>query len=452
MKNIKEELELSLKTAKSKSSKEGFKPLNPTSICLLKDKEGLEKVDLAIKSKIRLTDYIPDRNKPITFICVNLNVFQNLAGTKNFSKANIGEFKQVFDWINNFYTNYQLPDNVATCTSRPPLPQQIDSRIRFILNRIEFYKDDMLCNQGAFNYGPLVNAMLQRDNSMDDQLNIFLTAPNGTQPAFGYANQLPTSNMNDKQYIHTFAPPPYTFVPYMYSPHWAHELGHVLGLQHTYGGANCNESDPFYLYDIHGCSPNKVCPITQTNNNLMGGRDSSTISTLQIALMHYSLSNLSVKQYANNLCCPKCVAFGAKIERHKSQGTDVILEYDTLLANESWAWDGKLFTCPVDGVYSFSASFQKDSLVDGGTPNNVWVQIYANLDIIGTIMSEKADLKSNWSPGAQQFGRRDSVSFTLNIKLKKGTIIKTVVKSDNNEKRNIVDVTFCGQLLCSRCC
>ena len=451
MKDVKKDLLEALKAAINKSSKAGVPKFILQTICSVKEEKSVDKILKKSLKPFQLTDYIPAEDKPLTFICINLHVFQNSAGTKNFSKTNIGEFRQIFDWINGFYTNYQVPDYVGICNSKPVLPQQLDSRIRFILNRIEFYKDDLLCNQGLFNSTLLVNAMLQRDSSMDAQLNIFLTAPDANQPAWGYT-QFPSNIPNFKQFIHTVAPPPYIQVDFSYSQHWAHELGHVLGLPHTYGGANCNENDPFYLYDIHGCNPNNVCPILTTNNNLMGGHDSWSISTLQSALMHYSLTHLSVKQYATNICCPKCVAFGARIDRHKSQGGELVLEYDNFLANESWAWDGKLFTCPIDGVYNFTASFQKDSLVDGGTPNNVWLHILADWDIIGTIMSEKADLKSDWSPGTQQFGRRDTVSMNVNVKLNKNTVVKTVIKSENGEMRNIVDVVFCGQLLCSCCC
>lgn len=420
--------------------------------CLCKE----EKLSVKVSSRMpfQLTDYIPAPDKPLKFICINLHIFQNQAGTKNFSKKNIGEFKQMFDWINQIYTNQiQPPNYLHICSTKPVLQQQLDSRVRFLLNRIEFYQDDVLCNQGAFNYTPLLNAMLQRDSSMDSQLNIFITAPDNAQPAAGYT-QFPSSNLNTKQYIHSFAKGPWTNVGYWWSQHFAHEIGHVLGLPHTYGGANCNENDPFYLYDIHGCVTNKVCPIptSDPNNNLMGGKESWSISTLQTAIIHYSLDTLSVKQYAENMCCPKCVAFGATIDRHKSQGGEQLLAYTKILANDSSAFDGKLFTCPVDGVYNFSVSFQKDSLVDGGTPKNVWVHLMADWDIIGTIMSEKADAKTDWSPGIEQFGRRDTVSAALNIKLKKGTIVKTIVKSDNGDLRNIVDVTFSGHLLCPCCC
>jgi hypothetical protein len=455
------------KDALEKEAKRGGNPLNPKNICKLNDNE-IEKVfDKKLLKSGALSQYIPASDKPLTFICINLHIFQDSAGLKNYNKSHVKDFKAIFDWINGYQTNYHQPNYNGICTSRPNIPQQIDSRIRFILNRIEFYKDDALCNQGGFNYQPLKNAMLQRDSDMDNQLNIFFTDPDIEQGYAGYT-QFPSTNLSNKQYIHSFRNRLNPTPPFWLSQHWSHELGHVLGLNHTYnttfggGGPNCNENDPMYLYDIFGCPPDQQCPISTNipNNNIMGGKESWSISTLQIAKMHYSLNELSVKQYANNLCCPKCVAFGAKIHRHKSEGAGKILEYEQTTVNVPHAWDGKHFTCPVEGIYQFSLSYQKDSLVDGGTPNDIFVKLWADSDLIGTVWSEKADRKSGWSPfswwwhpwSKQQFGRRDSVSISLNIKLKKGTVIKTEIGSHNNEKRHIVDVIFCGNLLCSEGC
>lgn len=435
---------------------ENVNPLGEKSICCIQPSEEKESIISGNRSDINLLDYIPDAEKPLTFICVNLHIFQNSAGLKNYDKSNVKDFKAIFNWINGFYTNVYTPNYTGTCNSKTPLPQKVDSRIRFIVNRIEFYQDDALCNVGAFNYQILVNAMLQRDASMDKQLNIFLTNPHNPQPAKGYT-QRPSTNLTFKQYIHSFKSKHHSVPPFFLSQHWAHELGHVLGLLHTYpgpGGPICNEMDDFYLYDIHGCFPSKMCPIPTNilNNNLMGGKDSTSISTLQVATMQYSIKNLSVGQYANGICCPNCVAFGATIFRHKSQGAGTILEYEKVLTNEAWAWDGKVFTCPVDGTYHFGVSYQKDSLVEGGTSKNVWLKLWAGWDLIGTVWSEPADARTHGIANLPQSGRRDSVCFTTNIRLKKGTIVKTEIGSHNNEKRHLVDINFNGHLLCSDCC
>ena len=438
--------------ARNEEMKKGVKPFDHETICCTKETQV---AGHSARSNVILTDYIPKEDKPLTFICVNLHVFQDSAGVKNYNKAHIKHLRMIFDWINGYQTNNHVPNYTGLCTTKPALPQQMDSRIRFILNRIEFYQDDALCNQGAWNFTPLVNAMIQRDPGMDSQLNIFITDPDNPQPATGYT-QFPSTNLSFKQYIHTFRNRANPVPPFFLSQHWVHELGHVLGLNHLYTGggasAQCNETDPLYLYDIFGCSPNQQCPLpTGSNNNIMGAGDSWSISTLQIAKMHYSIQELSVGQYANNICCPKCVAFGASIFRHKSTGASETLKYERQFSNESWAWDDKLFTCPVDGVYHFGVSFQKDALIDGGTSKDVWIKLWADGDLIGTAWSEQTGTFGRWF-SRPQAGRRDSVSFTTNVTLKMGTIVKTEVGSHNNEKRHLVDVNFSGHLLCSKSC
>ncbi len=418
------------------------------------------------RNTVRLEDYIPDESKPLTFICVNIHVFQDSLGRGAFQNEDISRLRQVFEWINHRFSFNYPPNYNPIYTPKPLLKQQIDSRIRFVINKIEFYQDDSLCNTHSDNV--LLNAIRQRDPNMIKQLNFLINNPSPPVSYTGHA-VFPTTDMSINQVVHLIGARDASNVPEPWSPfgdwflslHWCHELGHIFGLCHTYDSANswwlcarCNEQHDFYIYDVHGLSPNQDCPIPQSagNNNIMAGAGTEAISTLQIAKMHYALENLTVGKYSKGCCCKKCVAFGAGIFRHKSQGAGVILEYEKTLANEPWAWDGKLFTCPSDGIYNFSVSFQKDSLVDGGTANDVWIKLWAGWDLIGTAWSEKADAKTTGIVNAPQYGRRDSVCFTTNVKLKKGTIVKTEIGSHNNEKRHVVDVNFSGHLLCSDCC
>lgn len=434
-------------------------------------------LDLQNRGAIRLEDYIPDRDKPLTFICVNIHMFQDSNGRGAFNYNDIPRLRQIIEWVSGrFWLNFPPNYNPIYTPPHNPLPQKIDSRIRFILNRIEFYQDDTLC--ASRNPNVLLNAVRQRDASMMNQLNFIINHPTPGIGGLGRA-PYPSTNLNFDQYVWltinrdgtTGLPNPY--LPgnnlnndFFLSQHWCHELGHFFGLCHVYpnsgpaaGGncANCDETHDFYLYDIYGHSPNQVCPVPTgvPNNNIMsvqGGSAPEAISTLQIAKMHYALEHLSSGRYARGCCCGKCVAFGAQITRHQSQGSPLTLEYGDTLANKSFAWDGKLFTCPVDGVYNFSVSYQKDSLVDGGTPNDVYVKLWADYDNIGTAWSEKADARTRGIFNKPQYGRRDSVCYTTNIKLKKGTVVKTEVGSHDNAKRHLVDLNFSGHLLCSDCC
>ena len=419
-----------------------------------------------------LEAYIPQANKPLTFISINIHIFQDNDGNNHYQYEDIPRIRQIIDWVNGVFAFNHTPSDTIICNDRGPLQQGIDTRIRFILNKIEFYRNSTLNisdNTNAFR-----NAMLQRDPLMDKQLNLFWSKkPAGWNDAAGFTTP-PSTNMQQNQYIISW--PFYNIVEsdFGFALHLCHEIGHVLGLKHAYygGGADAinDENSPFYLYDLHGCGANKLIPLTQgwgdpdphivdrdgKSNNLMEPFPGLWISTLQIALMHYSIKNLSVGKYEKygNICTSKCV-FGAKINRHKSEGNPLLIKYEFTTANLNWAWDGTYFTAPCDGVYSFSISFMKDSLVDNGTPNDVWINLHVDSEIVGSVWSEKADAKTAWSPQNNQFGRRDRVSLTTTLELKKGQLISTYIASENNELRHIVDLQFTGNLVgnkCGNCC
>jgi hypothetical protein len=296
---------------------------------------------------------------------------------------------------------------------------------------------------------------------MRNQLNVFLTGASSTP----YVNTLPSSNMNADSYVTMSSTYNTPGGDYAASLTLAHELGHVFGLYHTYAqfpSPVTDASNNFYLFDIFGCGNEAIIPLIggwstepfiadrdgKTNNMMGGSYKAGWLSTLQIAQMHFNIQNMHVKKYINCCCKFSKCAFGAQIDRHKSSGSETLLEYTHTYANYSWAFDGKYFTVPSDGIYMFSVFFQKDSLVDEGTPNDVWIHLMTTEDqILGTAWSEKSDQKTSWSPGAQQFGRRDHVGFSNIFDLKKGTMIKTIVKSDGNSLRNICDVNFSGHLI-----
>lgn len=404
-----------------------------------------------------IQDYVPATDSPLQFVCVNIHVFQNSSGGNNFNYNHTGDFRRIFEWINGFQYNTFTPDYGGICNAGPPLAQGIDTRIRYVLNRIEFYHDEALNTHPIFSpKDPLFDAILDRDPKFESQLNIFITSPPDLNLATGIA-VFPSTNMAHRQFIHSAYLPWSPSPGYFYASHWAHELGHVFNLSHLYDSNPCNESNPWFHYDIFGCGTTKVCPLPGGgNNNVMGGGSSASTATSQIAKMHHAIQELSCGKYVNN-CCGGCAAFGARFDRHQSAGNEQVLEYLETLANTPEAWDRKHFTCPNDGIYHFDLGFQKDSLIDGGTSEDVWVRLIAGNEEIGIVWSEKADRAtgggffSNFF-GTPQSGRRDNVSLSVNVQLKKGTVVKTVVGSHGNLKRHLVNGTFSGHVICNDCC
>ncbi|HEY5536460.1 MAG TPA: M43 family zinc metalloprotease [Ignavibacteria bacterium] len=426
-------------------------------------KSQKKKVVLGAKGSYFLEDFIPSSKKPLTFVCINIHVFQNSQGGNNFQQCDVSRIIQIVDWSNGiFFAFNNAPSDTVICNSHTIPQQKIDSRIRFVINRIEFYRDNVLNSQIYPNaHIAFANAMNQRDPNMRNQLNVFLTGASSTP----YVNTLPSSNPNEDSYVTMSSTFNDSNRDFSASLTLAHELGHVFGLRHTYTG-NCppvtDEADNFYMFDIFGCGTDKIIPLIGgwstepfaadrdgIMNNIMGGSyKAGWLSTLQIAQMYYNIQNMHVKKYVNCCCKFSKCAFGAKIDRLKSAGSETLLEYTHTYVNYSWAFDGKYFTAPCDGLYMFSVFFQKDSLVDEGTPNDVWIHLMTSDDqILGTAWSEKSDQKTSWSPGVQQFGRRDSVGFSNIFDLKKGTMLRTIVKSDGDSFRNICDVNFSGHLI-----
>lgn len=280
------------------------------------------------KKAIKLENYIPAQDSPVKIICINFHVFQDNAGLNNWSFQQIPEIKRLLDWVNGVFTNVALPSDPIAANGIVPIN---DTRIRFKLNKIEFYRDSSLYN--STNVNALFNAISARSVNFLKHLNIFLI--NGGASSSGGFATLPSANMNKDSYIvmkNTHRNSPNS--DFAVALNIAHELGHVLGLCHTYLGGgcspNCNQSHPDFLYDVFGNNPS-TCPhfanwaadphdntvpnAEKFTNNLMGGTHNNLwTSALQAAKMHRALETLSVSKYLVNncdcLCSSKCIFQG----------------------------------------------------------------------------------------------------------------------------------------------
>jgi len=92
--------------------------------------------------------------------------------------------------------------------------------------------------------------------------------------------------------------------------HWAHEIGHLLGLNHTYGtGENCNPNHYLHLWDVFGGGPcphesgyncDPFSPTNTCTNNIMGSTSvGGYYSPLQIGRIHRNVSNFGMMYWVD---------------------------------------------------------------------------------------------------------------------------------------------------------
>ncbi|MEO1518022.1 MAG: FG-GAP-like repeat-containing protein [Bacteroidota bacterium] len=260
-----------------------------------------------------LQEYLPLEEKvPLRLICVNIHVMQDANGQGNWTSDQIDELTQLFNWSKQAYLQ---PD--ASSNPIPGVSPIQDTRIRFRLNRIEFYRAPNLIN--SIDTDDLFNEITARDPNFLNGINVFLT--NGSIPnttAGGFASLPYTHQDAFVVLLGSVINQPVS--NYSYSQLLAHEFGHVMGLCHTYLGggcsANCDVSDPDFLSDVFGTSPsncahlpgwgvdpfdNSIPNADRYTNNLMGGGNSNKwISGLQAAMMHRNLETTFLSKYISN--------------------------------------------------------------------------------------------------------------------------------------------------------
>lgn len=276
------------------------------------------------------TLYVPDGNAEIAFhdapvktIDVNINIIQKDDGSGNFedSQDTRQRFRTIISWINDFYSRFSPSDKIEWVDELP----NYDSRIRFSIGeegneRIFFYKNtnwwyynDASCAYNIFN-----NFMSVFCPERLEAVNVFVF---GNPNNVNFSNALPPSwsDFEENAAIAMFYWPSQDS-DYARAGTLAHELGHILGLLHTYAGAAAEPvSDPNNLDFLKDVFLTSLSPVTSNcphicnyyadadavngdgiTNNLMGGnKDQEYISPLQAGQMHRALSLTSSRKYVH---------------------------------------------------------------------------------------------------------------------------------------------------------
>ncbi len=221
---------------------------------------------------LRIQDFhIPYSTGDITYnpsgairtVLVNVHVWGN--GNPNdqhlFVQDNEDALQDVFDRINQeYFANSSLPsdppllffDEIYNCQDGTNYYEcRTDSRIRIQLASVYFHTEPTGWNSACTN-GPYLTQLAGQQPSVldnDRYLNIHLVkggccpVPGGGQAGGGatpgimwdwpVSNQIVTCNQGG----------PWVGVhENWYTTHWAHEIGHILGLRHVYGSEVCSSS------------------------------------------------------------------------------------------------------------------------------------------------------------------------------------------------------------------
>ncbi|MBC8486607.1 MAG: T9SS type A sorting domain-containing protein [Bacteroidetes bacterium] len=267
-----------------------------------------------------LDTYIPNfdneplHNPPLKTIKLNINIFQKNDGTGNFpdNQETRDGLNQIIQWVNGIYNVCDPCDPISGI-------QELDyTNIRFSIGeegyeRIYFYQNDQIWN--STNANTLLNEVLSVDPERSNYINVLISGSSGS---YAYTTMPSYSNLEKNQFVFMF----YWGDPVNYAKanQLAHELGHDLGLLHTYYGggawANCNNNDE-YLSDIFGPWPGNCPHIGPPNiwgedacefpddlktNNLMGGNKSNCyISPKQAGQMHRALAVTSTRRFVEKV-------------------------------------------------------------------------------------------------------------------------------------------------------
>ncbi len=286
---------------------------------------GLEPVT---KKELKQTEhYIPDERymeaTPIRFIRVNFHIMQKSDGTGSFNEAQgIQYCHELVDRVNFRYSN-NLPMNLPAGNNTPVLP----TRIRIVLSNdagtgkeaIYFHPDDSLCyfiknlkkgpfaltDKGIFDKYAIGN---------DSIINIFLLEhfPDSlASPTYGtmsngisYGNNIKLAGSYYNRYTDFPGDNGTTFNKGadFYAKLICHEIGHSLGINHTWNWDDGCEDTPKNdgCWSATGVPP---CDGLTTNNVMDYNWSQQAFTPCQIGRMHYNLSSNNQRDWCIPFWC-----------------------------------------------------------------------------------------------------------------------------------------------------
>ncbi|MCK6447728.1 MAG: hypothetical protein L6Q99_15150 [Planctomycetes bacterium] len=130
-------------------------------------------------------------------------------------------------------------------------------------------------------------------------------------------------------------------------------------------------------------------------------------------------------------------AFSVSGNGHTSVGNPDLVAFSNETLDSSSSWNGNSFTAPKKGCYYFDLSFVRDSAYNGGTWDDVYLDLLVNGVLIGSAWAGESD-------SGEVCAKRMTGAYACALELAEGDVIEVQSRSDGGLQRHILKYELTG--------